>query len=249
MFFMQYYGMTDIGMQRKENQDRICIPQEDDEIKLFIVADGMGGANAGGVASSMAIEYVRQKILDRYTEVKEDRLLLQDLIRDAIVGANKYIYEKSLENEQYSGMGTTIVVAIVYKSKVFIGHVGDSRIYRIRKHIIRQLTKDHSYVQVLVQNGTITKEDAENHQQKNMLVKALGCEENVEPDVMVKGFLKDDILLMCTDGLTNMIRVDEIYNEVVGGKDNLKSTCNNLISHSKKNGGYDNISVILIFND
>ncbi len=249
MFFMQYYGMTDIGMQRKENQDRICIPQEDDEIKLFIVADGMGGANAGGVASSMAIEYVRQKILDRYTEVKEDRLLLQDLIRDAIVGANKYIYEKSLENEQYSGMGTTIVVAIVYKSKVFIGHVGDSRIYRIRKHIIRQLTKDHSYVQVLVQNGTITKEEAENHPQKNMLVKALGCEENVEPDVMVKGFLKDDILLMCTDGLTNMIRVDEIYNEVVGGKDNLKSACNNLISHSKKNGGYDNISVILIFND
>ena len=246
---MQYYGITDIGMQRKENQDRICIPQENDEAKLFIVADGMGGANAGGVASSMAVEYVKQAILEKYDEVKEDRILLQNLIRNAIVGANKYIYEKSLENEQYSGMGTTIVVAIVYKSKVFIGHVGDSRIYRIRKHIIRQLTKDHSYVQVLLQNGTITKEEAENHPQKNMLVKALGCEEKVEPDVMVKGFLKDDILLMCTDGLTNMIKTDDIYNEVVAGKDNLKSTCNNLISHSKNNGGYDNISVILIFND
>ena len=246
---MQYYGITDIGMQRKENQDRIYMPAIKDDTKLFIVADGMGGANAGGVASSMAIEYVKQLILEKFDEVKEDRIFLQDLIKDAIIGANKYIYEKSLENEQYSGMGTTIVVAIVYKGKVFIGHVGDSRIYRIRKHIIRQLTKDHSYVQILVQNGTITREEAENHPQKNMLVKALGCEETVEPDVMVKGFLKDDILLMCTDGLTNMIKVNEIYEEVINGKDDLVSTCNNLISHSKKNGGYDNISVILIFND
>ena len=246
---MQYYGITDIGMQRKENQDRIYMPAIKDDTKLFIVADGMGGANAGGVASSMAIEYVKQLILEKFDEVKEDRIFLQDLIKDAIIGANKYIYEKSLENEQYSGMGTTIVVAIVYKGKVFIGHVGDSRIYRIRKHIIRQLTKDHSYVQILVQNGTITREEAENHHQKNMLVKALGCEETVEPDVMVKGFLKDDILLMCTDGLTNMIKVNEIYEEVINGKDDLVSTCNNLISHSKKNGGYDNISVILIFND
>ena len=246
---MQYYGITDIGMQRKENQDRIYMPAINDDTKLFIVADGMGGANAGGVASSMAIEYVKQLILEKFDEVKEDRIFLQDLIKDAIIGANKYIYEKSLENEQYSGMGTTIVVAIVYKGKVFIGHVGDSRIYRIRKHIIRQLTKDHSYVQILVQNGTITREEAENHPQKNMLVKALGCEETVEPDVMVKGFLKDDILLMCTDGLTNMIKVNEIYEEVINGKDDLVSTCNNLISHSKKNDGYDNISVILIFND
>ena len=246
---MQYYGITDIGMQRKENQDRIYMPAINDDTKLFIVADGMGGANAGGVASSMAIEYVKQLILEKFDEVKEDRIFLQDLIKDAIIGANKYIYEKSLENEQYSGMGTTIVVAIVYKGKVFIGHVGDSRIYRMRKHIIRQLTKDHSYVQILVQNGTITREEAENHPQKNMLVKALGCEETVEPDVMVKGFLKDDILLMCTDGLTNMIKVNEIYEEVINGKDDLVSTCNNLISHSKKNGGYDNISVILIFND
>lgn len=246
---MQYYGITDIGMQRKENQDRIYMPEIGDDTKLFIVADGMGGANAGGVASSMAIEYVKQLILEKFNEVKEDRILLQDLIKDAIVGANKYIHEKSLQDEQYSGMGTTIVVAIIYKGKVFIGHVGDSRIYRIRKHIIRQLTKDHSYVQILVQNGTITKEEAENHPQKNMLVKALGCEEIVEPDVMVKGFLKDDILLMCTDGLTNMIKVNEIYEEVVNGKNDLVSTCNNLISHSKKNGGYDNISVILIFND
>ncbi len=246
---MRYYGITDIGMQRKENQDRIYMPEINDDTKLFIVADGMGGANAGGVASSMAIEYVKQLILEKFDEVKEDRILLQDLIKDTIVGANKYIYEKSLENEQYGGMGTTIVVAILYKGKVFIGHVGDSRIYRIRKHIIRQLTKDHSYVQILVQNGTITREEAENHPQKNMLVKALGCEETVEPDVMVKGFLKDDILLMCTDGLTNMIKVNEIYEEVVNGKDDLVSTCNNLISHSKKNGGYDNISVILIFND
>ena len=135
------------------------------------------------------------------------------------------------------------------KNKVYIGHVGDSRIYRMRKHIIRQLTKDHSYVQALVQNGTITKAEAENHPQKNMLLKVLGCEKTVEPDVMVKGFLKDDTLLLCSDGLTNMIRNDEIYDMVLENKMDLKSACDSLIIRAKKNGGYDNISVILISND
>ena len=246
---LQYYGASDIGIKRKENQDRIYFPELESNVMMFIVADGMGGANAGGTASRMAIEYVRQAILAGFEEAKEEREKIEELIRTSIVSANKYVYGKSLEVPEYSGMGTTLSVALIVKNKVYIGHVGDSRIYRIRKNIMRQLTRDHSYVQALLQDGSITKEEAEHHPQKNMLLKAVGCEENVEPDVMVKGFLKDDILLMCSDGLTNMMDVKDIYNEVVSGKRNLKQTCDSLISHSKLNGGYDNISVILISND
>lgn len=246
---MRYYGQTDIGMQRKENQDRIYVPSENEDVMLFIVADGMGGANAGGVASQMAIEYVKEIIINGYDSAKDTREKIENLIKEAIHGANKYIYNKASETPEYSGMGTTISVALIKKNKVYIGHVGDSRIYRIRKNIMRQLTKDHSYVQALVQNGTITKAEAENHPQKNMLLKVLGCESTVEADIMVKGFLEDDILLLCSDGLTNMIRANEIYDEVTLGKENLEATCKELISHSKKNGGYDNISVILVSND
>lgn len=246
---MQYYGKTDIGMHRKENQDRIEIPQESNELKLFIVADGMGGANAGGVASQMAIEYVKNAIKEGFEETKYERENIEQLIRKSIIDANKYVYNKSKTTSEYAGMGTTISVALVVKNKVYIGHLGDSRIYRIRKHIMRQLTKDHSYVQELLRNKTITKEEAEKHPQKNILLKVLGCEPEIEPDVMVKGFVKDDILLLCSDGLTNMIDKDDIHEMILTGKHNLKDTCNNLISRSKNNGGYDNISVILILND
>ncbi len=246
---MQYYGITDIGMQRKENQDRICFPENDDDIKLFIVADGMGGANAGEVASKMAIEYAKEVILSGYEEAKDEREKIEDLLSKAILGANNYVYNKSIENKEYSGMGTTLSIALIIKNKVYIGHVGDSRIYRIRKNIIRQLTRDHSYVQALVKSGTITKAEAENHPQKNMLLKVVGCEKNVEPDIMVKGFLKDDILLMCSDGLTNMIATDEIYEEILENKSNVKKACDKLVNLAKSNGGYDNISVILVRND
>ncbi|MBR3887914.1 MAG: Stp1/IreP family PP2C-type Ser/Thr phosphatase [Clostridia bacterium] len=246
---MKFFGQTDIGMQRKENQDRIFVPEKEDAIKLFIVADGMGGANAGGTASKMAIEYVRNSIEDGYEEAKDDREKVESLIRKSIIDANKYVYKKSKENPEYAGMGTTISVALIIKNKVYIGHVGDSRVYRIRKEFIRQLTKDHSYVQALVQNGTITKAEAVNHPQKNVLLKVLGCEPELEPDVLVKGFLKEDVLMICSDGLTNMISVPDIFEEIKDGKNDLKKTCNNLISQSKKNGGYDNISVILVFND
>ena len=246
---MQYYGKTDIGMHRKENQDRIEIPNEKNNFKLFIVADGMGGANAGGVASQMAIEYVKNSIIDGIEKTGYERDKLEELLRKAIVDANRYVYNKSKGNSEYEGMGTTISVALVVKNKVYIGHIGDSRIYRIRKHIMRQLTKDHSYVQELLRNKTITREEAENHPQKNILLKVLGCEPEIEPDIMVKGFIKDDILLLCSDGLTNMIDKDDIHEMISDGKHNLKETCTNLISCANNNGGYDNISVILILND
>lgn len=243
---MQFYGVSDIGKKRNENQDKIYVPESDSEIKLFIVADGMGGANAGSVASSLAVDYVKKYIKENFNNIDYERESIEDLIRKAMFDANNFVYNESKKNMEYAGMGTTLITAIAYKNKIFIGHIGDSRLYRIRKNIIRQLTKDQSYVQALVDNGSITKEEAQNHPQKNVLLKVLGCEKNVEPDIITKGFLKDDIILICTDGLTNMVDTEDIYNMIVSDKDNVKLICEKLVNEAIENGGYDNISVVLI---
>lgn len=155
------------------------------------------------------------------------------------------VYEKSLENKEYEGMGTTLEVCLIYNSRAYIAHIGDSRIYRIRKGYIRQLTQDHSYVQTLVKEGTITKEEAKHHPKKNMLIKALGCNAFVEPDVMVRGFQKEDILVMCSDGLTNMVNQEEILKRVT---EDFETAPNELINLANANGGIDNITVIAVKN-
>ena len=155
------------------------------------------------------------------------------------------VHEKSKEDIELHDMGTTLDICLIYNNRVFIGHVGDSRVYRIRKNIIRKLTTDHSYVEKLVKEGTITKEEAYNHPKKNMLMKALGCNTLVEPDVMCKGFLKDDILLMCSDGLTNMIKDNEIYKILL---ENPEDPATALIKKANENGGYDNITTIIVDN-
>ena len=243
---MQFYGLSDIGKKRSENQDKIYFDDSENDLKLFIIADGMGGANAGSVASSMAVNFIKDYILRKLKDIPAERELIEDLIKVAMFEANNFVYEESKKNKEYAGMGTTVITVITHKNKVYIGHIGDSRAYRIRKNIIRQLTKDQSYVQALVDNGSITKEEAINHPQRNVLLKVLGCERDVEPDIITKGFLKDDILLLCTDGLTNMVDTDVIYDMATEKKDNIKLACESLVDEANKNGGYDNISVILI---
>ena len=159
--------------------------------------------------------------------------------------ANMVVYEKSKENPELQGMGTTLEICLIYNNKVYIGHVGDSRIYRIRKQFIRKLTQDHSYVQKLVKEGTITNEQAAHHPQKNMLMKALGCNAFVEPDVMVKGFLKDDILIICSDGLTNLVNQDTLYEMA---SKNIEQATKDLVQLANDRGGYDNVTVVIIKN-
>ena len=155
------------------------------------------------------------------------------------------VYEEAQKNKELEGMGTTLEIALIYNNRVFIGHIGDSRIYRIRKAIIRKLTQDHSYVQKLVKDGTITPEQAEKHPQKNILLKVLGCNAFIEPDVMVRGFLKDDILVMCSDGLSNMVKQDDIYKMAM---ENIEQAPVELVRKANENGGYDNITVVVIKN-
>ena len=240
------YARSDIGKQREINEDSYYITQDPlSKIQLFILADGMGGCNAGEVASKQAILSAKSYIENNFNDTPKDKDSLIQLVASSIEYANMIIYEKSLSDKNYEGMGTTLEVCLIYNNRAYIGHIGDSRIYRIRKDFIRKLTKDHSYVQKLVQDGTITIEEAEHHPKKNMLMKALGVNAFVEPDVMVKGFQKEDILIICSDGLTNMVDITEIYKAV---KNNFEFATKDLVEMANNNGGIDNITIITIKN-
>ena len=242
---MRILAKSDIGKAREMNQDSFFAAKETDEIKLFILADGMGGYKGGEIASSVAVYSAQNYICNNFKETKKERVDILKLINDSMEYANLMVYERSKEKEELKDMGTTLDVCLIYNNKAYIGHVGDSRIYRIRKNIMRKLTTDHSYVQKLVSEGTITKEEADTHPKKNMLMKAVGCNALVEPDVMCKGFLKDDIILMCSDGLTNMLKDEQIYKILL---DNSENPVAALINSANREGGIDNITAIIIDN-
>ena len=239
------YAKSDVGKVRELNEDSFYISDSLDEIQLYILADGMGGYNGGEVASKLAIQSAKNYIENNFKQIEKDKDSIIQLVGSSVEYANMIVYEKSKENDELNGMGTTLDVCLIYNNRVFIGHVGDSRVYRIRKEFMRKLTQDHSYVQKLVKDGTITKEEAVHHPQKNMLMKALGCNAFVEPDVMVKGFLKDDILIMNSDGLTNLVSQEEIFKEA---KKDIEQAPKELVNLANGKGGYDNITVIVIKN-
>lgn len=240
------YAKTDVGKARETNQDSFYITNEQfDKMQLFMLADGMGGCNGGEIASRQAIISAKNYIENNFEQTPKDRESLLQLIASSIEYANMVVHEKSLEDKNLEGMGTTLEVCLIYNNRAYIGHVGDSRIYRVRNHFIRKLTQDHSYVQTLVKEGTITKEEAEHHPKKNMLMKALGCNAFVVPDVMVKGFQKDDILIICSDGLTNMVQIEDIQKIV---EENFEQAPKELIDLANQNGGLDNITIITIKN-
>lgn len=242
---MRVFAKSDIGKARDMNQDSYYVSQPSETVGLYIVADGMGGYNGGEIASKLAIISAKNYIENNFVKTEHSKEELQNLVKNAIEYANMVVYEKSKEDKSLEGMGTTIEVVLACENRIYIGHIGDSRVYRIRKNIIRKLTTDHSYVEKLVREGTITKEEAIHHPKKNMLMKALGCNSLVEPDVMYKGFLKDDKLLMCSDGLTNMISENEIYDILLN---NPTEPANVLINKANEQGGYDNITTIVVDN-
>ena len=237
------YAKSDTGKVREMNQDAYYISDSSSEVKLFILADGMGGYKGGEIASNLAIKCTRNYIENNFKDTPKDRENLIQLVASSMEYANMIVYEKSKEDKEFEGMGTTLEVCLIYNNKIYIGHIGDSRIYRIRKDFMRKLTTDHSYVQKLVKDGTITKEEAEVHPKKNMLLKALGCNAFVEPDVSVKGFLKDDIILISSDGLTNMVKQEDIFQIATG---NIEKAPQKLVDLANQHGGLDNITVIVI---
>ena len=205
----------------------------------------MGGYKGGEIASSLAVTSAKNYIMNNIQKIKKEKEEVLTLLKNAVEYANLVVYEKSKEDKELHDMGTTLDICLVMNNRVFIGHIGDSRVYRVRKNIIRKLTTDHSYVEKLLKEGTITKEEAAHHPKKNMLMKALGCNSLVEPDVMYKGFLKDDVLLMCSDGLTNMLTESEIYDVLLKNPVNPDVA---LINEANKKGGLDNITVVIVDN-
>ena len=237
------FAKTDIGKVREINQDYYYTSEENSIPKLCILADGMGGYKGGEVASKLAVDSARKYIENNFSNNFSEKEEILKLIGNAVEYANMVVYEKSKEVQELEGMGTTLEVCLIYNNKAYIGHVGDSRIYRIRKDVIRKLTKDHSYVQQLVEDKKITREEAKIHPKKNMLTRALGCTPYVEPDLRARNFEKGDIFIMCSDGLTNMVEEKRIYELV---KQDINTATNNLVNEANSAGGYDNITVIII---
>ncbi len=240
---MKGFAKTDVGKAREMNQDYYSIPSSENDLQLYILADGMGGYNGGEIASRLAAETTKNYIQNNFEKIEHDKEAILKLVKDAMEYANMVVYEESKKDENLQGMGTTLDVCFIYNSKIYIGHVGDSRIYLIKKDIARKITKDHSYVQQLVEDKKITREEAEHHPKKNMLLKALGCTSYVEPDIRARNLEKDDILLMCSDGLTNMVEESKIYEVVRENKEKAPEILVNLANNA---GGYDNITVITI---
>ena len=235
---MQILAKTDIGKERKINEDFFYISDAEDEIQLAILADGMGGYNAGEVASKTATQAVREYI--KAHPLKKD---IEETIRQSIEYANKVVYEKAKTKKELEGMGTTLDVCLIYNNKIYIGHIGDSRVYRIRDNEMQRITRDDSYVQTLIEDGKITKEEAFNHPKKNMITKALGCMGDVVPNIYEETFKKNDIILMTSDGLTNMVKEEEILDII---KQDPEKSVDKLIKQANDNGGYDNITVVII---
>ena len=243
---MLVFVHTDKGKIRNINEDYHYISKDLTDIQLCILADGMGGYNGGEIASSLATICAKEYIIDNFDKVKKDKEEIQKLIKESMEYANQIVYKRAQKEKDLEQMGTTLEICLIYNNRAYIGHVGDSRIYRIRNDIMRKITTDHSYLEKLIKDGTITKEEAYDHPKKNMLMKALGCGKSVEPDVIVKGFQKDDIIMMCSDGLYNMMSEGEMFNII---KEKFENAAEQLVKRANDLGGYDNISVILIKNN
>ena len=240
---MQIWGLTDPGNIRSQNQDAYNIVEFGHDRALMIVCDGMGGAKSGNVASSMAAEaFVAEVHRSQRLALSVERV--KQILLGALELANKAVYEHAKLGDEYSGMGTTLVAAFLLKNTAVVINVGDSRAYHFSAQGVHQVTRDHSIVELMVQRGELTPEQAKTYPGKNLITRAVGTEPEVEGDLYVQELHKDDCLLLCSDGLSNEMDDQEILFEVVHGMK--KSTCcERLLSIAKNRGAPDNVTVVL----
>lgn len=238
-------GLTDAGRMREQNEDNIAMAPE---AGLVVVADGMGGHRAGEVASRLAVEAITRHVVDTLTgaETGGDGGLEVAAVRDAIQRANQAIYECARAHPEYAGMGSTVVVALFYDDKLCVGHVGDSRLYRFRDTILEQVTEDHSVIQELVSRGLVTAEEARQSVSKNLVTRALGIDPEVEADISEHDVYDDDVYLLCSDGLNDVLADGDIEMMLTEHGRNLEITARRMVDTANARGGPDNISVILV---
>jgi protein phosphatase len=231
-----YEARSDVGLVRSNNEDSYLIVEKEDE-EIFIVADGMGGHKAGEVAS---LEACRK--IEGYLKNNEGKP--EVLLKDAVKSANRDIFNHASSNEAMRGMGTTVDALLLKKDDMTLAHVGDSRVYIISKDSIRQITKDHSIVEMMLESGSITEEEAKNHPQRHYITRAVGSAYRVDVDIIKEKLNEDECVLMCTDGLTNMLGEEEIL-KIVSENESLSEAADILLARAKDNGGVDNITFIL----
>jgi PPM family protein phosphatase len=252
MFKIKSCALSDLGLKRKINEDSYCVREEK---ALFLIADGMGGHNAGEFASRLAVStienFIDQDCLDKNTTLPfaTDKGLAPEAAKlvTAVKIANQTIYQKAKTQIEYRNMGSTVVALTAKDDSASIAHVGDSRAYRIRQNTIEQLTTDHSWIREQVQKGILTEEESKKHQLRNIITRALGIEAEVEVDARTEKIQNQDYLILCSDGLSSSIE-DEIMKDIIlDAKSNITCACRNLINAANEKGGKDNITVIIVY--
>lgn len=237
---MKVFSLTDVGRKREINEDYVYATDRPvgNIPNLFAVADGMGGHKAGEFASKYAVEVLKEHIQNN------DGMGPEVIITEAVKESNRRIMKAAEEEVSHEGMGTTLVVATIIEHTLYFANVGDSRLYLIRDEI-RQLSKDHSLVEEMVRLGGINQEEAKHHPDKNVITRAIGMKKDVEADFFEYRLQKGDMILMCTDGLTNMVEDDEIFRIVKSGRD-IVETAKELVEKANENGGKDNIGIVIV---
>ena len=239
---MQYWGLTDPGCVRSQNQDTYTMEQLDRNSALCVVCDGMGGAKSGNVASSLAAEVFTQEIKRSYSSLM-DREKCDQMLRSAAKLANFTVYDQALQFVEFDGMGTTLVAALVRGKKATILNVGDSRAYCINQEGIFQLSTDHSVVQMMVDRGELTAESAKSYPGKNLITRAVGTESMVMCDIIHAELAKGDFLLLCSDGLSNMVTDEQLRSEVAA--EDKDACCSRLLKRALDEGAPDNVTVVI----
>ncbi len=232
-------AISDVGNLRNVNEDYldyyVC-----DKYQLYIIADGMGGHNAGDIASKICVQKIREYINKNYDE--ED---VKNMLVNAVKCANTAIYFKSLDNKKYKGMGTTLTFAFVCDGKIYVVNVGDSCFFVIKDNSVTKITKDHSLVQQLIDSGVLTQDEAKEHPNKNIITRSVGVNQSVDADMFLLDKDNDSYYLLCTDGLIDDISYSEIAPYVTKNKESLDKACSELVTLAKERGGRDNVSLII----
>ena len=240
---MKIVAKTDKGIVRDNNQDAYAVGEFSDEVVWSVVCDGMGGAAGGNIASALAVKVISEKINAGYRENMRDASI-RNMLDSALTAANIEVYDLADERPEYRGMGTTVVCAIVRDRQAYIAHAGDSRAYVVSGGQVHQITTDHSVVQDLINKGRITIEEAKHHPNKNIITRAVGVDKEIEIDFCQVDLEKNDILVLCTDGLSNYVSNEEMVELMSDGMH--YAFADRIVTKANKNGGGDNITVVII---
>ncbi len=241
---MQYWGITDPGCTRPQNQDAFQIEKLNRNTLLCVICDGMGGAKSGNVASSLAVDVFVQEVKRTWVSGMDGEKIDQ-MLSNAVKLANFTVFDQAQQFEEFSGMGTTLVAVLVHGKTATIVNIGDSRAYSIKPDGVRQLTVDHSLVQMMIARGEITAEQARTYPGKNLITRAIGTESVVECDLYHRNLENGECLLLCTDGLSNLVDEQEMLFEIVHDEDK-KSGCERLLEIAKNRGAPDNVTCLLV---